>query len=96
MNLQKKLYKKHLFGQTKYGEFTFLTKDMKKETQEELIDAINYQIYEFIKRKYSVQEIKNWDVKKLNRVYRAVLKKQNILIINRLIKLYEDVFHLSN
>lgn len=52
MNLPKALKAKHLHGQEKYHAFSFV-KDgrvMRKETIDELVDGINYQIYQLIKR----------------------------------------------
>ena len=47
--LKKSLKERHLKGQKKYGTFSFLGKDMKEEAKEELIDAVNYSIYEELK-----------------------------------------------
>lgn len=79
MNLSPVLWKKHLHGQKKYHAFSFL-KDgrvMKKETTDELIDGINYLIYQLIKdrqgstvlTKLAMQKEKG--IEQLNKLYRA-------------------------
>lgn len=82
MNLEKELLKKHLHGQEKYHAFSFL-KDgrvMSKETTEELIDGINYQIYQLIKDRYpkkellKVSELGEQGVKQLNEIYKEIIK----------------------
>ena len=44
--------KRHISGQEKYGEFSFLNRDMREDSIEELIDAMNYLLYLIIKIKY--------------------------------------------
>ena len=72
MNIEKKLIKKHQVGQKKYGAFSFVKdkRDMKKDVEDELIDAINYLIYQTIKDDYSESEILSWSTRKLNSVYK--------------------------
>ena len=81
MNLQRELYKKHLHGQEKYHAFSFL-KDrrvMAKETIEELIDGINYQVYQLIKNRVSKKELSEYSkqgevgVKMLNLIYKKII-----------------------
>ena len=75
-NLEKELIKKHRHGQKKYHAFSFLedSRDMNLEAADELIDAINYQVYKSIKQKYSEEELKTWSVAKLNKTYIAIVK----------------------
>jgi len=44
--------KRHIAGQEKYGEFSFLNRDMREDSTEEIIDAMNYLIYLIIKIKF--------------------------------------------
>lgn len=79
--MQKELYKKHLHGQKKYHAFSFL-KDgrvMKKETKEELIDGINYLIYQLIKDRFPKNYL--WEMsirgekgtRELNKIYKDII-----------------------
>src|SRR6201995_2650751 len=40
---------RHTTGQAKYGQFSFLGKDMIEETLAEIVDMANYARYQFIK-----------------------------------------------
>lgn len=43
---------RHMAGQKKYGEFSFLHRDMQEDAVDELLDAMNYMMYLIIKIKY--------------------------------------------
>jgi len=75
MTLKEVLINKHLYGQEKYGEFTFLEKDMRKEAHDELVDAINYLTYSEIKKDFKAREIKSWTKEKLNTVFIEYISK---------------------
>ena len=83
MNLKKELLKKHFHGQEKYHAFSFLMdkRKMAGETIEELIDGINYQIYQLIKDRYSKKELKLLSeqeikgVNTLNNYYKKIIKE---------------------
>ena len=72
MDLSQVLYDKHMHGQKKYHAFSFLEdgRDMRKESIEELVDAINYMTYQEIKDEYDEKEIRAWDVHKFNNIYK--------------------------
>lgn len=82
MNLEKELFKKHLHGQEKYHAFSFLKdgRTMSKETIEELVDGINYLIYQLIKDRYSkkellaVSKLGEQGVEQLNEIYKELIK----------------------
>lgn len=71
-NLEIELAKKHRRGQKKYGAFSFLNdgRNMKLEAADELVDAINYLVYEKIKEDYGEKLIKTWTIKEFNKEYR--------------------------
>lgn len=75
--LKRELWKKHLHGQKKYHAFSFIAdgRIMKKETIEELIDGINYLVYQLIKDRFKKEAILTWDEKKLNVTYLEILKE---------------------
>jgi hypothetical protein len=50
--------KRHIAGQAKYGEFSFLNREMKEDMIDELLDFINYGIYWVIKLRYFEEEYK--------------------------------------
>jgi len=77
MTLEEELIKKHKYGQKKYGEFTFLEKDMRKEASEELIDAINYLTYDKIKEDFTEKEIRSWSKEELNAVFMKYVSRIN-------------------
>jgi hypothetical protein len=75
--LKRELWKKHIHGQKKYHAFSFIAdgRIMKKETIEELIDGINYLVYQLIKDRFKKEEILTWDEKKLNVIYLKILEE---------------------
>jgi len=79
-SLKKELIKKHKRGQKKYGAFSFLNdgRDMKLEACDELIDAINYLVYGIIKDTRGEANIKKWNIKKFNNIYKNYIKKELI------------------
>lgn len=95
-NLEKELAKKHRRGQKKYGAFSFLNdgRDMKLEAADELIDAINYLIYEKITESYGAENIKSWSIREFNSTYYwylGELSNVNRGFISSLIRLIEKL-----
>jgi len=74
INVEKALIKKHYHGQKKYGSFSFVKdkRNMKEDVIDELIDAINYLIYQIVKDNYSELEILEWSTRKWNGVYKKL------------------------
>lgn len=74
-NLEEALLFKHNKGQKKYNPFSFLNddKDMNEETKEELIDAINYQIYKLIVDTFGVDKVGSWTVDELNETHKGIV-----------------------
>lgn len=70
-DLGKELLKKHKHGQKKYGAFSFLNdgRNMKLEAADELVDAINYLVYEGIKGFYGEEALRKMSVKHFNDIY---------------------------
>lgn len=49
MEFDNQCMERHVFGQEKYGPFSFLEKDMIQEAIFELLDCANYMRYQYIK-----------------------------------------------
>jgi len=74
--IKKELKKKHLKGQKKYGAFSFIEdkRDMKLEACDELIDAVNYLVYEEIKKDLGISAIRILTKEQFNKVYSNKIK----------------------
>jgi len=77
MNLQKSLVEKHIHGQKKYHAFSFIAdgRVMKEETIDELIDGINYLVYQIIISRHDKREILRWTEDELNIVYSKIISE---------------------
>lgn len=75
-DLKEELIKKHYHGQEKYGAFSFLNdeRDMNLEAADELIDAVNYLIYEAIKRVYGEETLRAMEPSEFNKIYESDLE----------------------
>lgn len=74
--LTKMLQEKHIHGQQKYHAFSFIKdgRKMNLETIDELVDGINYLVYQLIKDRFDKKEIISWDVATLNKNYSEIVK----------------------
>lgn len=77
-DLRKELLKKHRHGQRKYHAFSFLEdgRDMYLEAADEVVDAINYMLYEEIKNEYDREVLEKMSVRRFNKIYREKLAKR--------------------
>ena len=69
--------KRHVAGQAKYGEFSFLNRNMPEDMIDELADFINYGIYQIIKLRYFEDEfrVKFEEMKKENEELKEKIKQ---------------------
>lgn len=108
-NLNKVLQAKHVHGQAKYHAFSFLKdgRKMSNETIDELVDGINYLVYQLIKDRYGKKDLMEMSklgeegIRMLNGIYADILKtipgmsrrseNKNIRAIARMRDLIEDL-----